>query len=139
MDNVLGPETQAALAVLPRDQGANSTSGTDFGWAGRQTIFVQIRGYNGTANDDEVQVGVFAASNLESVSDAGPPTDGGPRLDGKDTWAVDRDSVLGQGGPPFQARIEDLRAYVRDGLLVAQLDLDLRVGHAPAVVLEHLA
>jgi len=130
LDNVLGPETQAALSVLPLEEEGRATSGTDYIKRGRNTFFIEIKGYNGTPNDDEVQVGVFASGGLEGLPprdagvDAGP--DSGPRFDGNDTWTVDRDSVIGQG--PFQARIEDAKAYVRDGLLVAQLDLDLSVG-----------
>lgn len=128
VDNVLGPETQAALAVLPREEGAKPTSGTDYIRRGRNTFFIELRGYNGAANDDDVQVGLYASGGLEGLPpsgvDAGP--DSGPKFDGNDVWTVDRDSVIGQG--PFQARIEDNRAYVRDGVLVAMLDLDLSVG-----------
>jgi hypothetical protein len=53
-----------------------------------------------------------------------------------DTWSVDRDSVLGQGAPPYQPRVEDARGYVRDGVLVAKFDVDLKVGLVRARIKE---
>lgn len=127
VDNSLGPETLAVLVLLPTSGGIRPGSGTDLIRAGNNNFFIEVRGYNNTDNDDEVQVAVLGAGALETVDGGGP--DAGPRFDGQDTWSVDRDSVLGQQtAPPFEARVVDSRAYVRDGLLVANLDLDLRVG-----------
>lgn len=127
VDNALGPETLAVVGLLPPSNGYRPGSGTDLIRAGRYNFFIELRGYNNTNDDDEVQVGVLGSGGLE-LSDGGDP-DAGPRFDGQDTWTVDRDSVLGQQTtPPYEARGVDTRAYVRDGTLVARLDLDLRVG-----------
>lgn len=134
LDNSLGPEIQAATALLPKTDGLDPTSGTGFIQRGKSTFFIELRGYNGTSNDDEVRVGVYASGEIEPRDDAGP--DAGPRFDGDDTWSVDRDSVLGQGAPPYQPRVEDVRGYVRDGVLVAAFDVDLKVGLVRARIKE---
>lgn len=134
LDNSLGPEIQAATALLPKTDGLDPTSGTGFIQRGKSTFFIELRGYNGTPNDDEVRVGVYASGEIEPRADAGP--DAAPRFDGEDTWSVDRDSVLGQGAPPYQPRVEDVRGYVRDGVLVAAFDVDLKVGLVRARIKE---
>jgi hypothetical protein len=129
IDDALGPLLSSIVTLFPKD-GAISTSGSDFIRSGRQTVFVQLRGYDGTPNDDEVQVALLSGSGFVPPSDAGTP-DGGaalPKLDGTDTWTIEPDSVIGQSGPPYIPRVEDPRGYVRNGVLVANLDLDLRVG-----------
>ena len=129
VDDALGPLLLGIVTLFPKD-GSISTSGTDFIRGGRQTVLVQLRGYDGTPNDDEVQVALLSGSGFVDPSDAGTP-DGGealPKLDGTDTWTIEPDSVIGQSGPPYIPRVEDPRGYVRDGVLVANLDLDLRVG-----------
>lgn len=129
IDDALGPLLLGIVTLFPKD-GSISTSGTDFIRGGRQTVLVQLRGYDGTANDDEVQVALLSGSGFVAPADAGTP-DGGdalPKLDGTDTWTIEPDSVIGQNGPPYIPRVEDPRGYVRDGVLVANLDLDLRVG-----------
>ena len=123
VDNVLGPLLTSTLALFP---GRGEYTGTDYIKAGSQNILVQLQGYNGTDNDDAVQVGVLASPGILGRTDAGGPI---PKLDGTDTWLVEDDSVVGTSSTfPFEARIEDRTAYVRDGVLVATLDVDLRVG-----------
>ena len=127
VDNALGPETLAVVGLVPATGGFRPGSGTDIIRAGRYNFFIEVRGYNNTNDDDEVQVGVLGSGGLE-LPDGGDP-DAGPRFDGQDTWSVDRDSVLGQQtAPPYEGRAVDTRAYVKDGTLVAHLDIDLRVG-----------
>jgi hypothetical protein len=127
VDNALGPETLAVVGLLPATDGLRPGSGTDLIRAGRYNFFIEVRGYNNTNDDDDVQVGVLGSGELEQRAGEGP--DAGPRFDGQDTWSVDRDSVLGQQTtPPYGARAVDTRAYVKDGTLVARLDIDLRVG-----------
>jgi hypothetical protein len=124
VDNVLGPLLTSTLALFP---GRGEYTGTDYIKAGSQNILVQLQGYNGTDNDDAVQVGVIASPGILGRTDAGPSPI--PKLDGTDTWQVEDDSVVGTSQSfPFETRIEDRAAYVRDGVLVATLDVDLRVG-----------
>lgn len=124
VDNVLGPLLTSTLALFP---GRGEYTGTDYIKAGSQNILIQLQGYNGTDNDDAVQVGVLASPGILGRTDAG--TGPIPKLDGTDTWLVEDDSVVGTSTTfPFEARIEDRTAYVRDGVLVATLDVDLRAG-----------
>lgn len=123
VDNALGPLLTSALALFP----GGSQSGTALIKNGGQNIVVQLRGYNGTDNDDSVQFGMFSSPGIVGRTDAGLPST--PKLDGTDTWQLDDDSVLpGSTTFPFAPRIEDRGAYVRDGMLVATLDLNLRIG-----------
>ncbi len=124
VDNVLGPLLTSTLALFP---GRGEYTCTDYIKAGSQNILVQLQGYNGTDNDDAVHVGVIASPGILGRTDAGPSPL--PKLDGTDTWQVEDDSVVGTSQTfPFETRIDDRAAYVRDGVLVATLDIDLRVG-----------
>ena len=88
----------------------------------------RVRGYNGQANDTKVELSVYVSNGTEGVQKGTPAV---PKLDGNDKWTLDPSSLLGgtipDGGAPVP-NTYDLNAYVRDGLLVANLDFPLAIG-----------
>lgn len=85
---------------------------------GKFGILAEVRGYNGGANDKQVEVSMFLSSGTSSgipTVDAGPPG-----WDGGDKWDLDPTSLAGStdAGPPVSQYV-DTTAYVRDGVLVA--------------------
>jgi hypothetical protein len=91
---------------------------------GVRGVLFQLARYNGSPNDTEVELGIYGSSG--TVRDGGAPVP--PRHDGNDRWLVDRETLFGGGGPPFVARYVDTRAYVANGVLVAQIDFPLTFG-----------
>lgn len=92
--------------------------------AGQFGILLRLRDYNGRPNDPKVSLEVFnaVAANRpprDAGADAAGPFDPGPgaKLDGNDTWIIDSDSYLDDRFPTFFSS----GAYVRDGVLVAEL------------------
>jgi len=86
---------------------------------GQYGVVVRLSRYNGQRDDPNVKVEVL---NAVSVNGDG----GAPREDGSDQWLADKDSFIDDGGafPTYFST----KAYVRDGVLVAELlRLTLRV------------
>ncbi|MGZ3421223.1 MAG: hypothetical protein ACXVEE_25330 [Polyangiales bacterium] len=79
---------------------------------GRFGALVQIRKYNGTANDVQVEVGI-----LLSPGWSGRTTDAGPSWDGGDPWDIDPITLSNEAMKI--PKYVDTNAYVRDGVLVA--------------------
>lgn len=91
--------------------------------AGQWTTLFRVRGYNGSANDDQVELDWYASRGIELPAgpDGGPPA---PLWDGHDAWYVTTDSVeTPEAGPPSldQPRWFDKNAYVTDHVLVASI------------------
>jgi hypothetical protein len=97
---------------------------------GELTMVIRIKGYNGTGADDGVDVAVYSATTASGSSAMGPA------WDGSDHWAAFTPWLKplpdGDGGTTYsldQPLYEDLKAYVTDGVLVADFD-PLLVGAA---------
>jgi hypothetical protein len=113
IDNALG---EAVAMELPVGQDGPTT----------ETVanqIIRVRGYSGEADDDEVDVAVYAGFGLA-------PRDGGGTgllWDGKDRWMILPDTLapLEDGGLTAysldQPRFHDEHAYVTRGVLVARL------------------
>ena len=104
---------------------------------GAWSILVRIRGYNGEANDDQIEVAMFPSGGLgEDPCHAGGP----PAWDGSDAWPVMTTALeepLGGGGSSSGAggcgsaepagysleapRYVDMAGYVIDQVMVASL------------------
>ena len=77
---------------------------------GQYGVIVRLSGYDGERNDPEVKVAVLNAVGVNG--------DGGmPREDGNDQWLADDESLLDGRFPTYFSS----KAYVRDGVLVAEL------------------
>jgi len=97
-------------------------------------VLLYVQGYNGTANDPQVTFSMRVAPAVDGPTDAGRVV---PRRDGTDIWQVDSASLQsGEGligksclspGVICLARTIDDKAYVRDDVLVAHLDIPLRI------------
>ncbi|MBW2460091.1 MAG: hypothetical protein JRH11_00495 [Deltaproteobacteria bacterium] len=93
---------------------------------GLGVTLVGVRGYDGSGNDDHVEVtfapAAFGTPPLADGSAPAPPTDGTlpppPAWDGQDYFWADEAAFVG-GDPAFPV-IRDDNAYVVDGLLVAR-------------------
>jgi hypothetical protein len=78
--------------------------------AGKVSILLEIKDYNGKLNDSQIQVVVYTPGSLEHP----------PAFDGHDMWSIAND--------PSQPRTIDSKAYVNGGTMVATLrDLKLRL------------
>ncbi len=87
---------------------------------GQWTTLLRVRDYNGTANDDRVEVDWYASKGVEHADGGVDP----PAWDGDDRWYVTNDSVdTPDGGAPSleQPRWFDKKAYVTDHVLVASM------------------
>lgn len=131
-DNAAGPLLAAA-----------ASAGDNFGpaafegqvRAGVFNVIVSLQGWNGLPDDPAVVVGVqLSGGTDDEPGDAGRTK---PRFDGTDVWSVTPASVLGGGdlvGTDCRTlkttcipTRSDAMAYVRDGMVVAHLDLALPV------------
>jgi hypothetical protein len=114
---------------------------------GDRGMLVELRGYNGAANDTTVFAALYVSGGVEGPDGGAGSADGGvsdggdagtviahplPQWDGNDRWTLTPESLVGGtliGAPvPVYA---DENAYVRDGMLVARLatdGIDLGVG-----------
>ncbi len=93
------------------------------------TIFVIVRGWNGTPDDPQVTVALAMSQGIDEAANEGRTK---PVFDGNDVWLVDNESLLegtnlvgvdcrAPNGKPCVAKVQDVNAYVRDGVLVANL------------------
>jgi hypothetical protein len=86
---------------------------------GRASIAIVIRGYNGEANDTQIEVGVYSVSMWADVF-AGSPA---PRWDGDDVWRPTSPWIDPTGDGPLRSDrplFRDAHAYVSDGTFVAR-------------------
>jgi hypothetical protein len=106
---------------------ANLQSGVAFGAGasvGAEGILMRIRNYNDLPDDDDVEVALFDTFGAEAFQ---PDAGGGTlKRDGTDRWTVDAKSLL--GGTPYLPVAVDTRAYVRGGVVVAEIRFPFRIG-----------
>jgi hypothetical protein len=115
---------------------------------GQYGLLIQITGYNGSMNDEQVTVALYA-SNGVAAPDGGTPA---PKHNGNDNWTVDPGYVMGGLGligtncdsnnPACMPQFADTDAYVTNGVMVANLGtVPLTFGSQPniggAVMLLH--
>lgn len=100
---------------------------------GRSGLLIQLAGYNGTADDDDLQITFFSTGGTELDGDGRPIR---PVHDGNDTWRVRRDSLFGGNGdgPNYIGANRDDHAYVANGVLVARVDFPLSFGNIDAIL-----
>ncbi len=93
---------------------------------GADGLLLRIRNYNEEPDDDQVEVSFFDTFGFEGVqADAGAGA--GPlKRDGTDRWTVDAKSLI--GGTPYLPVAVDTRAYVRGGVVVAEVKFPVRLG-----------
>lgn len=93
---------------------------------GRSGLLVRVRNYNDLPDDEDVEVALFDTLGTEGTQpDAGSPSP--LKRDGTDRWTVDSRSLL--GGVPYLPVAVDTRAYVRGGVVVAEIRFPFRVGN----------
>jgi hypothetical protein len=103
-----------------------TTVNANFG-KGTASLLIRVSGYNGTANDTQVDVSLFVSNGTVPLTDAGAnPV---PKHDGNDMWSVDPTAIVGSP-PPYVAVHADATAYVSGGVLVGSLDVPLGLGWA---------
>jgi hypothetical protein len=86
---------------------------------GRASVALVIRGYNGEANDPQIEVDIYSVSMWADVL-AGSPM---PRWDGADVWRPTSPWIDQTDGGPLRSDrplFRDLSAYVSDGTFVAR-------------------
>jgi hypothetical protein len=140
-DDELGRDI-ASATLFDRASIATEEFREDFGTKrienGYFTVIIDLFGWNGQPNDRLVAVRMMMSQGLdETLSVKSLPT-----FDGSDIWTVDPDSIRDgaerieadcRRGALCEPRIFDIRAYVRDGVLVANLE-DPETKRAPIVV-----
>jgi hypothetical protein len=88
--------------------------GTDAG-TDEEEIF-RVRDYSGQPDDDQIEVDLYAALGLDPREDGGTA----PAWDGNDHWKILRDMLAPPGYDVDGPQFVDSRAYVSNGILVAQ-------------------
>jgi hypothetical protein len=86
----------------------------------RITLLLRLTGYNGQADDDNVEVEVFTTAGVEPIDDAGRPAE--PRWDGTDRWTVSCETFASCDGGALSQQVtavSDTMAYVSGGVLVS--------------------
>jgi len=136
----------ATTALFDRAAIASTEFREDFGTTriqgGLFTVLVDLFGWNGQPDDPSVTVRLMMSQGFDEVLSA----KAGPTFDGTDVWTVDPGSIRGGDGLLDQdcrstasgaracvPRLADVRAYVRGGVLVADL-VDRDTGTAAIVV-----
>lgn len=121
VDNAGGQLLTTVAALVDTKANANQRlrSG-DYGFV------IRVRGYNGGANDPQVEVAVFMSNGADGIQDGGIPPR--PNYDGNDLWTIDPKSLAGGTGPPYVPKFVDAKAYVTNHVLVATADFPLRLG-----------
>jgi hypothetical protein len=126
-------QTLLLVELIQTAIGAGSFGSVFFSQAageGHWSLLIEITGYNGEANDPEVQVAIYPSPGYVP-SDAGVP----PQWDGTDAWRISSTSLVtndggtgdlgldggtvGDGG--IVARYQATGAYVSNGTLVASI------------------
>jgi hypothetical protein len=119
-----GGQLIASLALLDPSQ-INSDSISQRLQQGVYSLLLEIKSYNGQANDTQVVAGLYASPGVETAGDAAPAA----KWDGTDVWTVDESFVL--GGPdasPILPNHFDSYAYVSGGVLVLHVNFPISLG-----------
>lgn len=93
---------------------------------GADGLLIRIRNYNDELDDDLVEVAFFDTFGFEGLQPDAGASAGALKRDGTDRWTVDAKSLI--GGTPYLPVAADNRAYVRGGVVVAELRFPLRIG-----------
>jgi hypothetical protein len=92
---------------------------------GVYSLLVEIKSYNGQANDTQVVAGIYASAGVTTTGDAGPAA----KWDGTDVWTIDDGFVLnGPDASPVLPNHFDAHAYVADYVLVMQVNFPISLG-----------
>jgi hypothetical protein len=129
-DDSEGRDT-ASAALFDRASIASKEFSEDFGTKRIQngffTVLIELFGWNGLPDDRLVNVRMLMSQGFDETLSAKPM----PTFDGSDVWTIDPGSIQNgetllnrdcRSGALCVARIIDLRAYVRDGVVVANLE-----------------
>jgi hypothetical protein len=106
--NVLYPPQADALLQGSLKQGVNG-------------LIVRVQGWDGTADDADVNVSIYNVAGLKAAADGGALA----TFDGNDEFLVDEASLLNIDD--LGSKFFDTSAYVAKGVLVASFDYDLRL------------
>jgi hypothetical protein len=100
---------------------------------GQTSLLFRVSGYNGQPNDDQVELTVFTTDHLNALGGRSIP-----EWDGTDMWPI-ADSSL-NGGEFNDPKYRDTRAFVKNGVIVGSLQVDLRlsIGITPTVLVEQV-
>lgn len=122
-DNVSGPLLGTLALLLPALEPTFLTQRIRQGVYG---VLLSVQKWNGEPNDPDVVVSLRMSVGVQPTGDDG----GAPRFDGNDVWDIDPasivagDSLVGQDCDAIGCigLGSDVRAYVRDGVLVARFE-----------------
>lgn len=117
IDNAAGRLLAAIYPSNPAPQDQDAVNSLDVTKGG---LLIRVQGYNGRPDDADVTVSLYNVVGLLGDADGGAT----PRFDGTDSFAVDEQQLL--SAVSLGSRFNDTAAYVKDGVLVAKLDVDLR-------------
>jgi hypothetical protein len=113
-----GRDAQSALLFKEfsfATSGSIGTAGFSSGCAsGTWSMLIRVRGYNGKADDDQVQVSLFPSAGLDK---AARPA----KWDGTDAWPVPPTALADGGKTVDEPRYVDAKAYVTSGHLVTSM------------------
>jgi hypothetical protein len=114
----------------PQSLRAQAEQSTEVVNQGLLTYAIRVGGYNGTKNDDEVDVAFLAVTRSDSLSMFRPNP---PMWDGSDSWTplVEWIESTGrvEGGAKWTAKYVSSKAYVTNDTLVAHLRFALGTAH----------
>jgi hypothetical protein len=111
-DNALGKNIQFIRDRIQNFSSAVYSEGLKVGQSAN--LLINVTGYNGEANDDQVRVETMVAADFDALTGDGAV----PKWDGTDVWPIASDSVNGdRDHPKFVADL----AYVTDYRLVVSL------------------
>lgn len=88
--------------------------------SGEYSILLQVLHYNGTPNDTQVTVALYASAGVES--------DAGAQWNGNDQWTVEDSFVASEDAEPLIPTRFDPVAYVADGTLVLHINFPIELG-----------
>ncbi len=98
---------------------------------GQAGMLLEIRDYNGAADDMKVFVALYPSNGVVNADDASTAS-GTATWDGNDVWTRDPDGLLGGATVPNSnvaiPKYVDENAYVAGGVLVATLDFPIVLG-----------
>jgi hypothetical protein len=85
---------------------------------GQSNVIFDVTSYDGTANDDSVDVYLIRSTGTPKTDDAGTPTPITPKFDGADPFDCVVDDVAACSPTGIVPAIAPQRGYVRDQILV---------------------
>ena len=117
---------QLIVSLAGFDPQFNTTTINQRLQSGQYSILLQVLHYNGTQNDTQVSVGMYAALGIEN--------DAGALWNGQDSWSIDSDFVAnGDAQPPVPNHL-DGNAYVAGGVLFMKINFPITIGSGGTAV-----